>query len=68
MLILILGLIFGIVLLILVGRSVKNNSRERLRYGDRLIKITEIIKILLLFVTALYVIAFIIVIIKTWMV
>ncbi len=67
MLILILGLIFGIVLLILVGRSVKN-SRERLRYGDRLIKITEIIKILLLFVTALYVIAFIIVIIKTWMV
>ena len=66
MLILILGLIFGIVLLILVGRSVKKNSRERLRYGDRLI--TEIIKILLLFVTALYVIAFIIVIIKTWMV
>ena len=62
MLILILGLIFGIVLLILVGRSVKKNSRERLRYGDRLIKIT------LLFVTALYVIAFIIVIIKTWMV
>ena len=68
MLILILGLIFGIVLLILVGRSVKKNSRERLRYGDRLIKITEIIKILLLFVTALYVIAFIIGIIKTWMV
>ena len=68
MLILILGLIFGIVLLILVGRSVKKNSRELLRYGDRLIKITEIIKILLLFVTALYVIAFIIVIIKTWMV
>ena len=34
----------------------------------RMIKITEIIKILLLFVTALYVIAFIIVIIKTWMV
>ena len=68
MLILILGLIFGIVLLILVGISVKKNSRERLRYGDRLIKITEIIKILLLFVTALYVIAFIIVIIKTWMV
>ena len=68
MLILILGLIFGIVLLILVGRSVEKNSRERLRYGDRLIKITEIIKILLLFVTALYVIAFIIVIIKTWMV
>ena len=68
MLILILGLIFGIVLLILVGRSVKKNSRERLRYGYRLIKITEIIKILLLFVTALYVIAFIIVIIKTWMV
>ena len=68
MLILILGLIFGIVLLILVGRSVKKNSRECLRYGDRLIKITEIIKILLLFVTALYVIAFIIVIIKTWMV
>ena len=54
--------------MILVGRSVKKNSRERLRYGDRLIKITEIIKILLLFVTALYVIAFIIVIIKTWMV
>ena len=68
MLILILGLIFGIVLLILVGRSVKKNSRERLRDGDRLIKITEIIKILLLFITALYVIAFIIVIIKTWMV
>ena len=68
MLILILCLILWIVLLILVGRSVKKNSRERLRYGDRLIKITEIIKILLLFVTALYVIAFIIVIIKTWMV
>ena len=68
MLILIFGLIVGSVLLILVGRSVKKNSRERLRYGDRLIKITEIIKILLLFVTALYVIAFIIVIIKTWMV
>ena len=39
MLILILGLIFGIVLLILVGRSVKKNSRERLRYGDRLIDV-----------------------------
>lgn len=68
MLILILGLIFGIVMLILVGRSVKKYSKERLRYGDKLEKITEIIKILLLAVTAAYVIAFIIVIIKTLMV
>ena len=35
MLILILGLIFGIVLLILVGRSVKKNSRERLDQDHR---------------------------------
>ncbi len=68
MLILILGLIFGIAVLILVGRSVKKYSRDRLRYGDKLEKITEIIKILLLAVTAAYVIAFIIVIIKTLMV
>ena len=68
MLILILGLIFGIVVPILVGRSVKKYSRDRLRYGGKLEKITEIIKILLLVISVAYVIAFIIVIIKTLMV
>lgn len=68
MLILILGLIFGIVVTILVGRSVKKYSRDRLRYGGKLEKITEIIKILLLVISVAYVIAFIIVIIKTLMV
>lgn len=68
MLILILGLIFGVVLLILIGRSVKKYGRSRLHYGDKLEKITEIIKIALLAVTAAYVILFIILIIKTLMV
>ena len=68
MLILILGLIFGVVLLILIGRSVKKYGRSRLRYGDKLEKITEIIKIALLAVTTAYVILFIILIIKTLMV
>ena len=68
MLILILGLIFGIVVTILVGRSVKKYSRDRLRYGSKLEKITEIIKMLLLVFSAAYVIAFIIVIIKTLMI
>lgn len=68
MFILILGLLFGIALMILVGRSVKRYSRQRLRYGDKLEKITEILKIILLAITVAYVIAFIIVIIKTLMV
>ncbi len=68
MLILILGLIFGIAVLILTGRSVKKYSRDRFRYGGKLEKITEIIKILLLVFSVAYVIAFIIVIIKTLMV
>lgn len=68
MLILILGLIFGIVVTILVGRSVKKYSRDRLRYGGKLEKITEIIKMLLLVFSVAYVIAFIIVIIKTLMI
>ena len=47
MLILILGLVFGLVVLFFLIRSVGKKSRERLRYGSRWEKIAEIIKIML---------------------
>ena len=65
MLILILGLVFGLVVLFFLIRSVGKKSRERLRYGSRWEKIAEIIKIILLVETIAYVIIFAILLIKT---
>ena len=64
MLILILGLVFGLVVLFFLIRSVGKKSRERLRYGSRWEKIAEIIKIILV-ETIAYVIIFAILLIKT---
>lgn len=65
MLILILGLVFGLVVLFFLIRSVGKKSRERFRYGSRWEKIAEIIKIILLVETIAYVIIFAILLIKT---
>ena len=65
MLILILGLVFGLVVLFFLIRSVGKKSRERLCYGSRWEKIAEIIKIILLVETIAYVIIFAILLIKT---
>lgn len=65
MLLFILALIFGIVIFILLLKNIKKNTRERLKYGTKWEKACEIIKLILFAETAIYVVVFIIVMIKT---
>lgn len=63
----ILALVCGIVLLILLLRSISKHTRERLKYGQRWQKICEIIKLLVCAETIVFIIIFVIVLIKTIM-
>ncbi len=63
----ILALVCGIVLLILLLRSISKHTRERLKYGQRWQKICEIIKLVLCAETIVFIIIFVIVLIKTMM-
>lgn len=65
MILFILALLFGIVVFVLLLKNIKKNTKERLKYGNRWEKVCEIIKIILFAETAIYLIIFIIVIIKT---
>lgn len=65
MILFILALLFGIVMFVLLLRNIKKKTRERLKYGNKWEKACEIIKLILFAETAIYLIIFIIVIIKT---
>lgn len=65
MLILFVALLVGLVLFVLLVRSMGTNTKYRIKHGTKLEKITEIFKIFLLVETVIYIIIFIVVIIKT---
>ena len=67
MLILFVALIFGIVVLLLLLRSMKGGIREQLSYAG-LPKLLSILKLLLLVMVIIYILLFIVVIIKTIMI
>ena len=63
--ILFVALAAGVVLLLLLLRSVGKNTRYRIKYGRGIEKLTEIIKVILILETIVYIVIFVIVIIKT---
>lgn len=65
MLLIIFALACGIVLLLLLLRSMVKNTRERLSYGSVSEKICEILKIIVCVETVAFIVIFIIVLIKT---
>ncbi|MBQ9708222.1 MAG: hypothetical protein IJV66_03460 [Firmicutes bacterium] len=65
MYILFIALAAGVVLLLLLLRSVGKNTRYRIKYGRGIEKITEIIKVILLLETIAYIAVFVVVIVKT---
>ncbi|MFQ7472691.1 MAG: hypothetical protein ACLSAO_04605 [Anaerovoracaceae bacterium] len=65
MALIIFALICGVVLLILLLRSISGKTRDRLKYGERWEKICEIIKLVLCVETIAFIVVFIIVLIKT---
>ncbi|MBQ0079043.1 MAG: hypothetical protein KBS66_04005 [Eubacterium sp.] len=65
MLLLFVALLVGIVLFVLLVRSMGTNTKYRIKYGTKLEKFTEIIKCILLGETIIYIIIFIVVIVKT---
>lgn len=65
MAILFVALAVGIILLIVLLRSIGKNTRYRIKHGKGMEKFTEIVKVMLLFETIIYIVVFVIVIIKT---
>ena len=65
MAILFVALALGIILLIVLLRSIGKNTRYRIKHGKGMEKFTEIVKVVLLFETIIYIVVFVIVIIKT---
>ena len=65
MAILFVALAVGIILLIVMLRSIGKNTRYRIKHGKGMEKFTEIVKVVLLFETIIYIVVFVIVIIKT---
>ena len=65
MAILFVALAVGIILLIVLLRSIGKNTRYRIKPGKGMEKFTEIVKVVLLFETIIYIVVFVIVIIKT---
>ena len=65
MAILFFSLAVGIILLIVLLRSIGKNTRYRIKHGKGMEKFTEIVKVVLLFETIIYIVVFVIVIIKT---
>ena len=65
MAILFVALAVGIILLIVLLRSIGKNTRYRIKHGKGMEKFTEIVKVVLLFETIIYRVVFVIVIIKT---
>ena len=65
MAILFVALAVGIILLIVLLISIGKNTRYRIKHGKGMEKFTEIVKVVLLFETIIYIVVFVIVIIKT---
>ncbi|MDO4393186.1 MAG: hypothetical protein Q4C80_02105 [Bacillota bacterium] len=65
MTILFVALAIGIILMIILLRSIGKNTKYRIKHGKGIEKFTEIVKVVLLFETAIYIVVFVIVIIKT---
>ncbi|HIU25243.1 MAG TPA: hypothetical protein IAC50_01935 [Candidatus Copromorpha excrementigallinarum] len=65
MILLILALVFGLVVFVLLVRSIAKNTKKNLRYGNKFSKICEILKILICIETAAFIAIFVIVLIKT---
>ncbi len=65
MFILFFALAIGVVVFLLLLRSISKNTKYRIRNGRGLEKIAEIIKVILLIESVIYIILFVIVIIKT---
>ncbi len=65
MFILFVALAAGVVLLMLLLRSVGKNTKYRIKHGRGIEKFTEIVKVILLLETVVYIVVFVIVIIKT---
>ena len=65
MAILFVALAVGIILLIVLLRSIGKNTRYIIKHGKGMEKFTEIVKVVLLFETIIYIVVFVIVIIKT---
>ena len=65
MAILFVALAVGIILLIVLLRSIGKNTSYRIKHGKGMEKFTEIVKVVLLFETIIYIVVFVIVIIKT---
>ena len=65
MAILFVALAVGIILLIVLLRSIGKTTRYRIKHGKGMEKFTEIVKVVLLFETIIYIVVFVIVIIKT---
>lgn len=65
MALIIFALVCGVVLLILLLRSISGKTRERIKYGERWEKIFEIVKLILCVETIAFIIVFAIVLIKT---
>ena len=65
MAILFVALAVGIILLIVLLRSIGKNTRYRIKHGKGMEKFTEIVKVVLLVETIIYIVVFVIVIIKT---
>ena len=64
MFILFVALAAGVVLLMLLLRSVGKNTKYRIKHGRGIEKFTEIVKVILLLETVVYIVVFVIVIIK----
>ncbi len=65
MFILFIALAGGVVLLLLLLRSVGKNTKYRIKNGRGVEKFTEIVKVILLIETVIYIVVFVVVIIKT---
>ena len=65
MLILFVALLVGIVLFILLVRSLGSNTKYRLKHGTVVEKLIEIAKLILLAETIIYIALFVIVIVRT---
>lgn len=65
MYILFIALAAGIILLLLLLRSVGKNTKYRIKHGRGVEKFTELFKVILLIETVIYIVVFVIVIIKT---
>ena len=65
MFILFIALAGGVVLLLLLLRSVGKNTKYSIKNGRGVEKFTEIVKVILLIETVIYIVVFVVVIIKT---